>query len=428
MKELENGLRGHGPLMLAILLLFLGAALIVGTRGSLKATSSLNLVYLETNEGSVPDMNAVVGFSNSGGTLTQLSGSPWSTRGTGVYDPGQAKGKNEFDADGQLFISYRNNVLYAVNGDSNTFAAFSIDADTGALAPLPGSPYKSEGSDPVSFGYFSDILSSDKESWLGIVNKGADPNQTDTPPNVVAFEVDSQGIPVFVTKSVVTLKSGTSPSQLVTAVGSVTKHEYYAFLDQYETSGSSLAGVYASEVLGDGGLKLVNSARNPTDPPTLGLALNPSSRVLYAGFPTLNEVGAFSYSGTTGTVSFLSAFANPGNGVGWLVVGPPNIGKGAAFLYTSEPGSGTITVYSIGFDGTNLTEVQHFTLSGTGTIPGNLAFDPTGAYLYCLDNVHAMLHVLDVDNQNGQLSEPNPPTAISEPSGEEPLGLATALY
>ena len=110
-----------------------------------------------------------------------------------------------------------------------------------------------------------------------------------------------------------------------------------------------------------------------------------------------------------------------------MVVGPPSIGKGGSFLYTSDAGSGSITVYSISFDGTNLTEVQNFTISGTGATPGNLAFDPTGAYLYCLDNVHATLHVLDINSSTGFLTEPNAPIAINVPAGEEPLGIATAL-
>lgn len=54
-------------------------------------------------------------------------------------------------------------------------------------------------------------------------------------------------------------------------------------------------------------------------------------------------------------------------------------------------------MYQIGFDGTNLTQVQHYTLSGSVPEWGNLSFDPTGTYLYCLDHINAMLHVLDLD-------------------------------
>ena len=427
MRKLENGRSMRWPSVTVTLVVLLAAALIIHTRRSLQATSTLNVVYVESNIGSTPNSNSVFGFSNVGGKLSPLTGEPsggWLTNGTGVHDPGQVKGISEFDADGQVMISPKNDVLYAVNGDSNTFAGFSITTSTGALSPLPGSPFKSNGSDPVSFGYLYNILSG-PESWLAVVNKGADPNQKDSAPNVSGFKVDSAGVPALVTKAVVNFNAGSSPSQLMTATGSAAKRQFWAFLDLYQTEGSELAGVYSYQVLGNAGLKIVNSAANPTDPPTLGLALNPTYRVIYAGLPTLNEVGVFFYNSSTGAVSYSAAVANQGKGVGWLTVGPPGTGH---FLYTAEPGSGTVTVYQITFNGTNLTQVQHFTLSGSGTTPGNLSFDPTGAYLYCLDNVHAMLHVLNVDPKKGTLTEPNSPTAINVPTGEEPLGLAVAQF
>ncbi|HEY6293272.1 MAG TPA: beta-propeller fold lactonase family protein [Terriglobia bacterium] len=386
-----------------------------------QSSTALNVVYVESNIGSTKNSNSVFAYSNDGtGKLTAVAGSPFLTGGTGVYDPSQEKGKTEFDADQQVLVSPSNNLLFAVNGDSNTFAVFSISTANGSLAALPGSPFKSNGSDPVSFGLLYNILTG-PESWLAVVNKGADPNQTDAAPNISVFRVTSAGIPTLDTKATVNLTANTSPSQILTATGSAAKHQFWAFLDQYQTAGSSLAGIYSYLVQGNGGLKSVNFTADPTDPPTLGLAANSKYRVLYAGLPTLNEVGVFFYSPSTGTTTFSSAVANPGKGVGWLAVGPTGT---AHFLYTSEAGSGTVTVYQITGNGLTLTQVQQFTLTGASTIPGNLAFDTTGKFLYCLDNVHATLHVLDVDSTTGKLSEPNAPIALNVPTGEEPLGLA----
>lgn len=344
--------------------------------------------------------------------------------GTGVYDPGQVKGISEFDADQQVVIIPQLDVLFAVNGHSNTFAGFTINSSSGALTALSGSPFHSNGSDPVSFGYLYNIYTG-SESWLGLVNKGADPNQQDGAPNVSAFKLSSKGIPTLVSQATVKLATGTSPSQFLTAEGSIAKQQFWAFLDQYQTAGSSLAGIYSNQILGNAGLKSVNFAADPTDPPTLGMASNPVYRVIYTGLPSLNEVGVFTYDATKGTVTFNSAAANTGKGVGWLAVGPPGTGH---FLYTSEPGSGTITVYKLTTSGTKLSQIQHFTLSGTSPTPGNVAFDPTGAYLYCLDSVHATLHVLTVNSTTGNLSEPNSPTVLNVPTGEEPLGLAVAQF
>src|SRR5580698_3054788 len=143
------------------LVLFGVLAVVAGSAVTARAQSTLNAVYVESNIGCAGSgLNSVFGFSNSGGVLTALPGSPFLTGGTGVCDNGQVKGKSEFDADQQVMISPKNAVLYAVNGHSNTFAGFSINissTDTGALTPLPGSPFKSNGTDPVSFGYLYNI-------------------------------------------------------------------------------------------------------------------------------------------------------------------------------------------------------------------------------------------------------------------------------
>ena len=425
MKEQRTAQRTRWALIPAILITILGVALALRNRSLLKATSSLNLVYVESNIGSTSNSNSVFGFSNSGGILTAVTGSPWMTGGTGIYDPGQVKGVSEFDADQQVLISPQNKLLFAVNGHSNTFAVFTISSTDGHLTAVSGSPFHSNGSDQVSFGLLYNILSSGTQSWLGVVNKGADPGQKDGAPNISAFTVTSGGVPTLVPQATVTLGTGSSPSQLVTATGSSSKQQFWAFLDEYLTSGSNKPGVYSYQVQGNGGLKAVNNTNDPPDPNLLGLALNPSYRVIYAGLPSLNEVGVFTYSSSTGTVTFNNAVANSGKGVGWLAVGPTGTGH---FLYSSEPGSGTISVYSISSSGTKLTQVQHSTLSGESPMPGNLAFDPTGAYLYCLDNYHALLHVLTVNASTGKVSEPKSPTVLNVPGGNEPLGLATIQF
>src|SRR5580693_3261174 len=98
MKEHENAGQVRRSLPIAILLLLL-TVLFTVHRGFLKAASSINLVYVESNIGSTPNSNSVFGFTNSGGVLTAITGSPFPTGGTGVFDPGQAKGISEFDAD-----------------------------------------------------------------------------------------------------------------------------------------------------------------------------------------------------------------------------------------------------------------------------------------------------------------------------------------
>lgn len=392
---------------------------LAASTSAIQAQTTLNVVYVESNIGSTPNSNSVFGFSNNGsGVLTALPDSPYLTDGTGVYQPGGANG--EFAADQQLIISPSSRILVAVNGDSNTFSTMQIHGD-GHLSLI--STVGSNGSDPVSFGFLYNLLSG-PSSWLGVVNKGADPNQEDGAPNISQFKLTYAGKAGLISsKGTVTLNTGTSPSQLLSVAGKPGSNQYWAFLDQYQSGGSSNPpGIYSYKVMSTGALTLVNSASGPADPPTLGLASNPTYRVLYAGFPSLNEVGIFTYNVSTGQVTYSSEVANPGSGVGWLAVSPSG-----HYLYTAEANSGTVTVYQIKNSGTSLVEGQHFRLSGTGASAGNLAFDPTGAFLYCLDNVHSTLHVLNINSSTGFVSEPNAPTVLNEPVGEEALGLATFL-
>ncbi|HEV2379051.1 MAG TPA: beta-propeller fold lactonase family protein [Terriglobia bacterium] len=126
----------------------------------------------------------------------------------------------------------------------------------------------------------------------------------------------------------------------------------------------------------------------------------------------------YSYDIKTGKITYNSAVTGPGTGLGWLAI---NTAGGS--LYASEAGCASISIYRVSNGGLTLTEKTQFKLTGTAT-PGNLAFDPTGKFLYCLDNVHSTLHVLTLNQVSGQLTEPNAPTVLNEGTSEEALGLA----
>ena len=80
--------------------------------------------------------NAVAGFGiTAGDSITPLGGSPFST---GAGQTGQ------FNNLTNALAGY-GHWLYAANGGSNTVAGFSVDAATGALTPVPGSPFATSG-------------------------------------------------------------------------------------------------------------------------------------------------------------------------------------------------------------------------------------------------------------------------------------------
>lgn len=398
------------------------AALIVisGSANSLRA-QSVNAVYLESNIGSTTDMNSVFGFSNDGtGNLTPLPNSPYLTGGTGIYKPGSSS--TALDADKEVILTPANSsgiaYLLAVNGHSNTFTSFSVNSD-GSLTQVAGTPVSSNGQDPVSFGFAYQLFTGGY-SWLPVINKNEDPSQNmgnKNATNVSIFKLNSFGKPQLVTVGTLDLTEGSSPSQLLEITDA---SGHFAFLDTMLTTGS----ISSYKIRQTGQLQSINSANAPSSGATLqGLVFHPVYKVLYAGLPSLNEVGVYGYDKTTSAVSFIRAVSNPGKNVGWLAAQ-------GSYLYTAEPGSGSVTVYSLTHYQTPVM-VQHYSLtkSSKGETPSaaNLAFDPTGQFLYCLDSANSVLHVLTVDGTTGEVSEPNAPTVLDVPSGEQALGLATGM-
>src|SRR5262249_43795419 len=131
---------------------------------------SLNAVYVESNIGSLPNLNSVLGWSNDGlGNLAPLPGSPYLTGGTGVFSPGG--GTPAFDADQQVIISPNGQKLMAVNAHSNTIAVFNINSD-GSLIAVAGSPFASNGADPSSIAIKPGVLTGGLD-LIVVVNKNS---------------------------------------------------------------------------------------------------------------------------------------------------------------------------------------------------------------------------------------------------------------
>ena len=87
--------------------------------------------------------NSISAFSaGAGGALTPVPGSPFATGGTGF-------GSFYYASNG-IAATTVGNFLFAVDGQSNDIAAFSINTTTGALTAVPGSPfaYGAAGANP----------------------------------------------------------------------------------------------------------------------------------------------------------------------------------------------------------------------------------------------------------------------------------------
>jgi 6-phosphogluconolactonase (cycloisomerase 2 family) len=372
-----------------------------------------NLVYIDSNIGLCPtcsaNKNSVIAFVNDGtGKLTPVKGQPFKTGGTGIY---QAAPGLPIDASDQLIINPEGTLLFAVNMHSNTIAAFTINSD-GSLTAVTGSPFASNGPQPAALGFLDNVLPSGG-SILTVANADNDPGQTQTAPNFSSFMVTSSGNLTLNTGATITLPTGSSPAQVLVNQ----KAKLMFGLQLLGTNNQGVLGSYRIKL--DGSMNLVNSLTPPGGTQFLGEVQHPLQLALYVGLPDVSQIGVYQFGITNGQVFFKRTVTAPGILPCWLA-----INKAGTRLYSSQTGSGTVTVYDLTHFLTPL-QLQNFTLASGGTFgPTNLALDPTGLFLYVITG--SSLHVLNVA-ADGTLTETVTPRPLPVPPGTVAVGLATLM-
>lgn len=367
------------------------------------ATAAQNLVYTISNNTNT-NQNSVIALVNDGnGNLSPVTGSPFLTGGTGV-GPGNMTDA-QWDSDDETIINAAGTLLFAVNGHTNTIAAFTINSD-GSLTPVPGSPFPSGGTQPASIAYKDNALGNGN-SIMVVANKDSDPLQTQTAPNYMTFTVSPTGVLTANAAGLFMLPAGASPAQVIYRRGGTAGFFGVEFL----------AGTVTSyRLTRNGAATITNQLALPQpNPVAVGGVLHPTVKGLYLTLPADHEVGVYGYD-STGKLSAVGTASNQGIAVCWATVN-----AAGTRLYTSETPSGTIEVYDI----TNPkvpVMLQYFTVSGTLPQPAHLRLDVTGQFLYALDR-NGVLHVINVA-ADGTLSESITPYNLGLPTGTVPLGLA----
>src|SRR5215469_2500825 len=383
-------------------------ALVVSTA----AVAQINAVYIESNIGQVQGKNSIYAYKNSGGVLTPITGSPFKTNGSGVFEQNSVFSPG-FQADQEIVVNSSGTLLLAVNGDSDTITSFGINTD-GSLVNLTS--VNSNGQDPVSIGLDEN---SPAGALVAVVNQADDPLQTGGIPNINTFTLDqATGVLTPVAGSTISYNSGSLPAQaLVSPSGK--------FIDVVQF----MPGLLTSYSVGSTGLLTqINTMLPVRGPVFLGATAHPKQRAVYIGMPAVNQMAVYTYS-TGGTLAFAKDIVDQGSLICWLTTDP-----GANHLYAIETGTRTVTLYNI--SGSNYLkplQVQHFTLKPGTDEPTNVKLDPTGQFLYVLglqpngQTPGNFVHILNVSSVDGSLTETSNPLKIPVHAGEVPMGLAVVM-
>jgi 6-phosphogluconolactonase (cycloisomerase 2 family) len=293
-------------------------------------------VYVESNRA---DHNSILAYRNDGGNLSLIGEFP--TDGKGIFDLSLKLGP--FDSDQDVLTNAEGTVLYAVNGGSDTIAAFRIQ-NNGTLSKLAGSPFPSGGTDPVSVGVARDTLA--------VVNKAMDPSRPGmNQPNYTSFALAPDGSIESGPLSTHIAAIGSSPSQ-----ADITSGRRLVFDAQF------LGGHLQSFLIDhDGSLipedfKAVNTSAGPQP---LGLWTHPARPILYAGFTSMDRLAIYTFD-STGHLTFIRTVANSGKAICWI-----RSNATGTRLYTANTADSSISVYDSTFP-LEPVEIQHLKLNGLG--------------------------------------------------------------
>jgi hypothetical protein len=270
---------------------------------SASAASASHYVYVESNIAQ-PGANSILAYQTaSDGSLQALQGSPFLTGGAGFTDSSYALGP--FDSDQNVITNSDHSLLFAVNSGSNSIAVFHIDHQ-GGLSPVAGSPFSSNGIQPVSLGYDNGLLV--------VVNKHQDPAQASDQslPNYTTFSVSKDGVLNPIAGSTVEVANGSSPSQALIFRNFVLGADFLGgLLQSFQIDRGYLrqnppVSLPSSEFIG------VAAPHVP-----LGLEVSPNAPVLYVGYPTASKIGVYTI-GNSGAPRFGKTVPNSGVAVCWL--------------------------------------------------------------------------------------------------------------
>jgi 6-phosphogluconolactonase (cycloisomerase 2 family) len=299
------------------------ATLLIDTAAGYAAAPIVGHLYTVNNHGAV---NAVIVLDRrADGTLGESS-SPVPTGGTGlVVPPG-----GDFDAQGAVRIAGPH--LFAVNPGSNSIAVFNI-AKTGALKAVPGSPFASGGSTPLSIAVHGDLVY--------VANQAVPFANPTKLPNITAFRLSKDGRLTPIAGSTIEFPAGQGPADVEFNPGGTVLAVTAAF--------QSNGDLHAYAVQHDGLLK-----EGPGSPfkasgvsGTVGFSWARDGRHVMVSNFRGSAVTVFSVDSATAAV-MLEGMPYPNNQAAscWTSFAPD--GK---TLYTANFSSNTVSAYSVAADG-----------------------------------------------------------------------------
>lgn len=350
--------------------------------------------YVYVNDNTSP-VNTVAGYERlSDGTLTPIPGSPFTVGGSGT---GHADASQ-----GSLQLSQDNHFLLAVDAGSNQISVARIQHD-GTLTPANGSPFSSNGAQPVSI-----AVSHDR---VFVANAGA------ANTNYTGFKLDGNGNLRPLPGSTYPLPSNSQPGDIFfnndghKLVGTrVATSE----IDSFTVSGDGQLTVapgspYSAQAFSPAqGWGQLGSEFSPNHPDELFV----SDAHTAAGSPAPGLVSSFSVDPSGALTPVGAPVPNDGKASCWV-----EITHDGRYMFVVNTASATISSYAIGDHGA-LTFLQSTGPGQIGAGAEDARLSPDGKTLWVVESGTDAVTGFTVDG--GTLT---PLTAANGPTGATPSGI-----
>jgi 6-phosphogluconolactonase len=372
------------------------AGLVVAPTIASASDPVIGYVYVNDNTAGTNTIGAFA--QHADGSLTPLTGSPFSTGGAGTGTIVGSQGSIQTTADGRWVL--------AVDAGSNEISVLKVRSG-GALAPAPGSPVSSGGIEPVSIAVH--------DSLVYVANEGDGTSGS----NYTGFRLTDRGRLTPLAGSTIPLPPTALPGDILF---NATGRNLVGI--EVGTTDPSTFRIDSFRVRDDGRLKAAAGSPFPAEAPgPFGSAFSPRHpHRLYVsnahGGTGNGSVSGFSV-GSAGELTSIagSPYPNGETAPCWV-----EISHDGRYLFAVNTGSTTISRYRILSTGAlRLIGSTSFS-SGIGIRPFDARLDAGGNNLYVVDAAIASVSGFAVSG--GSLAElPSSPAAL--PSGATPFGVAT---
>jgi 6-phosphogluconolactonase (cycloisomerase 2 family) len=332
--------------------------------------SAQQFVYVVTGN----TTNTVKAYSvSSGGALTEIAGSPFSTGGTGA---------GGFFAAVRATIVVANNLLYAVNAGSNNISAITINPVTGALTSVAGSPFATGETGS------SDMSITATSQYLFVADQDGD--------NITVFSIGAGGVLTEIAGSPFSTGAGSNPNGIM-----VTPNGQFLIVTLDATDRVavySIAGSGALSAVAGSPFAMANGGFT-----SAGVDIMSSSNLLFIGNITFGTGTSVSVANIAANGALSEISGSPFNGSDAVNSNVVLLSPDERFLFSSNQASDEITVYSVAATGA-LTQISGSPFAVTGTTPTAMATNFDGSLLYVNNSGTGTLGVYSVAS-GGALTE-----------------------